>query len=238
MEAKVEQSPWHAEGEEKRSTVQGMFSDIAPTYDLLNSIMSLRFHRRWRRQAVQTIEVQPGDCVLDVCCGTGDFLIPLEVAVGSSGQVIGVDFAEPMLRRAKLKTSSSLFLGDASALPFQSEQFNAVTIGWGLRNVPSIEIALQEIVRVMKPGARFACLDMSCPKGILGSISAKVFHVSVPLLGKLFGQSKAYAYLPKSTGKYITPERLLVQLTGMGLTSVRYKFFFFGNVCMHWGHKP
>lgn len=238
MASKVEQSPWMAEGEDKRSAIQGMFSEIAPTYDLLNSVMSLRLHRRWRATAVEALRLSPGSHVLDVCCGTGDFLVPLRKAVGASGEVVGVDFAQPMLERAKSKVDCDLVLGDAGNLPFQKQSFDGITVGWGLRNVPSIDASLKEIVRVLKPGGTFVCLEMSRPKGIVGWLSEKVFHFAVPVLGALFGKPKAYTYLPKSTAKFVTPDRLTELMTAVGLRGVSYRTFFFGNVCLHTGTKP
>lgn len=215
-----------------------MFAEIAPTYDLLNSVMSLRLHRKWRAAAVSTLNLAPGDMALDVCCGTGDFLVPLRLAVGKSGGVAGIDFAAPMLQRAKTKTTSDLILGDAGTLPFAADSFDGVTVGWGLRNVPSIDQSLKEIVRVLRPGGRFACLEMSRPKGMVGWLSERVFHIVVPVLGTLFGRSKAYTYLPKSTAKFVTPDRLTELMTATGLRGVTYKTMFFGNVCLHVGTKP
>ncbi len=225
------------EGEEKRQAVKGMFSEIAPTYDLLNSLMSCRMHRRWRSAAVRRLSLSPGARALDLCCGTGDFLIPLRRAVGTEGTVAGLDFAEPMLRLAVPKVKAGLLLGDACLVPFASASFDAVTVGWGLRNVPDLNAAIGEAARVLRPGGRFACLDMTRSKGWAGWVSDKAFRFLVPLLGRLFGKPEAYAYLPKSTSRFVDAVELAQLLEAAGLTSVGFRKLYFGNVAMHWGTK-
>ena len=175
--------------------------------------------------------------MLDICCGTGDFLIPLRKAVGSKGRVIGLDFSYPMLVQAKTKTPAELLLGDACQLPFASNSFDAVTVGWGLRNVADLKRALEEIVRVAKPGGRFACLDMCLPAGVLGWFFEKAFWFIVPKIGKVFGKAEAYQYLPESTAKFVQPEVLKGLLEVCGIKHVRIRRMYFGNVCLHWGIK-
>ena len=125
----ADQAIWQTEGSNKRSAVQGMFAEIAPTYDLLNSVMSLRLHHRWRAYAVRKLELKEGDRALDVCCGTGDFMAPLVKAVRDKGFVAGIDFCLPMLEKAVGKPGAQgskgprLGLGDACQLPVQSEAF-------------------------------------------------------------------------------------------------------------------
>lgn len=228
-------APWQTQGSEKRAAVQKMFGDIASTYDLMNSLMTLRLHRRWRERAVRTLDLKNGDRALDVCCGTGDFLIPLRQAVGESGRVVGVDFCAPMLELAHTKPghAATLSLGDACALPVASRQFDALTVGWGLRNVPDLRAALGEAARVLKPGGRFASLDMATPRGILAPITKFVFTHFVPLLGRLFGKAEAYQYLPESTQTFVTREELCDALRQAGFTDVRFQDLFFGTVVLH-----
>lgn len=227
-----------AEGEDKRAFVRGMFSDIAPTYDLLNSLMSLRLHHKWRARAVSKLALKPGDAALDVCCGTGDFLPLLRKAVGAQGRVVGVDFARPMLDRASSKTSAGLCLGDACALPVTDGSFHSYSVGWGLRNVPSVDLALDEAFRVLRPGGRFVSVDMARPKGLAGAVSERVFHFVVPILGRLFGKTSAYTYLPKSTTVFLEPEAMDEKLRGTGFVEVGHERLFFGNICLHWGRRP
>ncbi|MBS1713588.1 MAG: ubiquinone/menaquinone biosynthesis methyltransferase [Armatimonadetes bacterium] len=238
MGSRADKRPWLAEGEDKRAFVRGMFSDIAPTYDLLNSLMSFRLHRKWRTIAVDGLQLKPGDAALDVCCGTGDFLPVLRRAVGQKGRVVGIDFAGPMLDRARGKTRSGLCLGDACALPVCGASFDSYSVGWGLRNVPSVERALAEAVRVLKPGGRFTSVDMARPKGLAGAVSERVFHTAVPVLGRLFGRTSAYTYLPKSTTVFLEPDAMDDAMRAAGLTDIRHRRLFFGNICVHWGTRP
>lgn len=219
--------------------MQGMFAEIAPTYDLLNSMMSFRRHGKWRAAAVQALTLQPGDKALDVCCGTGDFFFPLNQAVGADGVVVGVDFCQPMLQVAQKKLDQPrLSLGDAGNLPIASEMFDAVTVGWGLRNVPDIRLALKEIHRVLKPGGRFVTLDMAKPKNrIVRTISLWTTNSVIPAMGTLFGKTKAYRYLPKSTTKFVERDEMQRLMEEAGFTNVKHKDFMVGNICMHWGVK-
>ena len=231
--------PWEVDGEEKRRQVRRMFADISPTYDLLNSAMSLRLHHRWRTDAVEGLRLFAGGVAADLCCGTGDFGRALRNAVSPSGRIVGVDFCMPMLQIALKKPyAMGLSLGDAGAVPLRSSSFDAVTVGWGLRNVPDIGAALSEIVRILKPGGKFVCVDMARPKSaLLGGLSHFVFNMAVPAMGLLFGKREAYTYLPKSTDRFTTREGLTEAMRGAGLKNVRYEDRFFGNICTHWGEK-
>lgn len=235
----VEQAPWTAEGQAKRQAVQEMFADIAPTYDLCNSLMSVAMHHRWRTLAVATLELRRGDTALDLCSGTGDFLRPLRKRVGDTGKVFGLDFCEPMLRIAAKKcTANGLSLGDACRLPVTDSVADAATVGWGIRNVPDIDAAHREIARVLKSGGRFVSLDMATPQSkFFRASSTWVFNTVVPLLGRLVGKRKAYTYLPKSTQRFWTREDLKASMERAGFADVRYRDLFFGNICMHYGVK-
>lgn len=240
MPETTRQTPWLAEGDEKRERVRAMFSDIAPTYDLVNSVVSFRLHYRWRRVAVASLDLSPGDRVLDVCCGTGDFFRPLLQAVGEKGRVVGVDFCRPMLDGAETKFGHQVQLieGDACRLPFRDGQFEAVTVGWGLRNVPDYDQAVREIARVLRPGGRFVSLDMARPRGaVVGRVSEAVLHGVVPAVGRLVGKSVAYQYLPKSTLKYRSREEQVEALQAAGFRDVSWRDLFFGNICLHRGVK-
>lgn len=240
MPQTAEKSPWLTEGDEKRSAVRDMFAQIAPSYDRVNSLMSLRLHYRWRALAVKTLNLRPGDQVLDLCCGTGDFFSPLRQSIGKSGTIVGLDFCRPMLERAhqKYAEEGELIEADACSLPLAENLFDGVTVGWGLRNVPDVPAALHEAWRVLKAGKRFVSLDMARPRGPFGTISEKVFHAVVPAVGKLFGHTTAYQYLPQSTLKFASREELVSLLTQAGFINVQYRDLFFGNICMHWGEKP
>lgn len=234
----AKQNPWDAQGKEKREAVQRMFSDIARNYDRLNGLLSFNLHRRWRSLAVAALGLKPGDKALDICCGTGDFASELLPAVGKDGLVLGIDFAKPMLEIASGKTHSPYALGDACALAIREGQFDAATVGWGIRNVPDIDLAHREIARVLKQGGRFVSLDMAVPvKGLIRFVSRLVFRISSPLLGTLFGSKGAYQYLPESTERFWSREQLAESMRKAGFVQVRTKDFMFGNICMHWGIK-
>ena len=232
-------APWKVQGEEKRAAVRQMFAEVAPTYDLVNSLMCLGLHRKWRREAVRAIGLSKGDSAIDVCSGTGDFLVPLSAAVGSAGRVVGVDFCLPMLTKASDKLEGPLLsVGDAGRLPVRSNSFDGLTVGWGLRNVPDVSAALFEAARVLCPGGRMVSLDMARPRSaFVGRISEWVFHRVVPFIGRVFGKSEAYTYLPKSTLQFLSREEMKAAMERAGFQKVQWRDYFFGNVCMHWGIK-
>jgi len=235
-----DQAIWQTEGVQKRAAVRGMFAEIAPTYDLLNSLISFKLHHRWRAAAVRQMRLNEGDSVLDVCCGTGDFMRPLRKAVGSKGGVYGVDFCLPMLERAQRKgIPGAVSLGDACRLPIRPGTFDGVSVGWGIRNVPDIDQAHRELVQALKPGGRFISLDMARPRNpVVRGVSEWTCGHFVPWLGRIFGKTQAYTYLPKSTQRFQSREELKSSMLAAGLTEVGYRDFFFGNVCVHWGTKP
>lgn len=239
MAAPRTETPWQAEGDDKRSAVQRMFGEIAPTYDLLNSVMSLRLHHRWRRFAVQQLRLKPGARVLDVACGTGDFMVPLRAAVGPQGAVVGIDFCLPMLEVATQKqTPGAVALGDACRLPVASDTLDGASVGWGIRNVPDIDAAHRELARVLKSGARFVSLDMARPRfAPIRWASDLLFRKGVPLMGRAFGKTEAYTYLPESTQRFLGREELSESMRAAGFTDVGFKDLFFGNLCVHWGTK-
>lgn len=217
-----------------------MFAEIAPSYDRVNGLLSFNLHHSWRRAAVKAIEVAPGERVLDLCCGTGDFASVLAERVGASGGVVGLDFCLPMLQVAVGKGVRSALWGlaDACRLPLGDAQFDAVTVGWGLRNVPELDSALAEAARVLRPGGRFATLDMAKPETpVFGPLAEAGFHVAAPMVGRWVGHSDAYTYLPKSTERFVSRAELRRRMERVGFVRVRQRSFCFGNVCLMWGVK-
>jgi demethylmenaquinone methyltransferase/2-methoxy-6-polyprenyl-1,4-benzoquinol methylase len=231
---------WNTEGTAKRDAVRDMFGRIAPRYDLLNTLLSFRLHHRWRAYATSLLKLRPGDKALDVCSGTGDFVEPLRKAVGVKGVVVGLDFCAPMLEVGLKKgvPADGLVLADASNLPIASSVFDGVSVGWGMRNVPDIDLAHREIARVLKSGGRFVSLDMAVPRnGFVRGVS-RFFSVGViPRLGSMFGFKEAYTYLPKSTELFATREKLVDSMTRAGFKDCGWKDLMSGNVCLHWGTK-
>ena len=145
--------------------VRRMFDRIAPVYDVMNRVMTAGLDRRWRRITVEQA-VHPGDRVLDACCGTGDLAIA--AAAHGAGEVVGLDFSEQMLERARRKAPGIEWVrGDALALPFGDESFDAATVGFGVRNVDDLQLALTELRRVLGPGGRMGILEITRPRGPL-----------------------------------------------------------------------
>jgi demethylmenaquinone methyltransferase/2-methoxy-6-polyprenyl-1,4-benzoquinol methylase len=232
-------APWQAQGEEKRKAVRRLFADVAPRYDFMNALMSLALHRRWRAFAVSRLALQEGDPALDVCCGTGDFLIPLRRAVGERGLLTGADFCEPMLGIARRKApDSELVVADAASLPFADDSFQAVTVGWGLRNLADLDSGLAEIARCLKPGGTLVSVDMAMPRnGLVRRLSLAICNGLLPRIGALFGLSEAYAYLPKSAERFASRDKLRQRFEAAGFRDVEWRDMMFGNICVMWGTK-
>lgn len=212
--------------------VRSMFDRISPVYDAMNRTMTVGLDQRWRRATVAAV-VQPGDRVLDACCGTGD----LAVAAREAGATVtGVDFSERMLERARRKSAEVEWAqGDALALPFPDGSFDAATVGFGVRNLDDLESGLAELRRVLRPGGRVAILEITRPSGVLAPFYRLWFDGFVPLLGKLLPGGSAYTYLPASVRRFPGPDDLAALLRGAGFEDVRWRTFAGGIVALHIG---
>jgi len=198
--------------------VRRLFDRIAPVYDAMNRIMTAGLDRKWRRLTVEAV-VQPGDRVLDACCGTGDLAVAAE---REGGIVTGLDFSPAMLERARRKSDTVEWVeGDLLALPFDDGSFDAATVGFGVRNVADLEAALCELRRVLRPGGRLAILEITQPRGILRPFFSLWFDRIVPLLGKVLPGGKAYTYLPASVQRFPGAENLAALLGQQGFERVR-----------------
>jgi len=216
-------------------TVRGMFDRIAPVYDVMNRVMTVGLDQRWRKLAV-TEAVWPGDRVLDACCGTGDLAVEAE---RRGGRVVGLDFSEKMLERARRKSGAIEWVeGDALALPFDAGAFDAATVGFGVRNLADLEGGLRELARVLRPGGTLAVLEITRPRGILKPFFRLWFDVVVPLLGRVLPGGEAYTYLPASVRRFPGPDDLSALLESAGFESVRYRLLGGGIVALHVGVKP
>lgn len=235
MGAEPAPPPWLTQGNARAEAVQKIFGTVAPSYDRVNAWMSLGRHQAWRRAAVRTLALKSGDNVLDICCGTGDFLPLLRKAVGAQGRVIGLDFARPMLVQAQVKEASAwLGVADALRLPVPNACLDGITIGWGLRNICDPKAALVEFARVLKPGRKLAVLEMARPEApVIGPIADQTCRFVIPRLGRLAGYGREYDYLMESTARWMTRQELTAALEQAGFEDVRIRNFMFGNICLH-----
>ena len=210
---------------------QDLFNDIAPVYDQLNDVLSLGLHRAWKRATVKWSEARRGDTVLDVCCGSGDIAQRLSDRVGEEGTVFGLDFAENQLRRAAEKLEEKTHpmsnetnmakitwvQGDALDLPFEDDTFDAITMGYGLRNVRDIPKALSELKRVAKGGTKVAILDFNNSRDeTTNQVSGFILDNVVVPFAKMNDVEAEYKYLRPSIERFPTGPELVDLALGAG----------------------
>ena len=213
--------------------VQRMFDRIAPVYDAMNRVMTAGLDQRWRRATVREA-VRPGDRVLDACCGTGDLAVAARRA--GAGEVIGVDFSERMLERARRKAPEVEWIrADVLALPLNDASFDSAVVGFGVRNVEDLAAGLKELRRVLRPGGRLGILEITKPRGPLAIFYKLWFDRIVPLLGRVLPGGAAYTYLPASVRRFPGPEELADLLRTCGFENVRFRRFAGGIVALHVG---
>ncbi len=229
---------------EKSSYVKDMFSAIAPKYDFFNDVISFGMHRSWKKFVVKLAALKEGDTALDLCTGTGDIAFALAKKTGSSGKVTGVDFVLEMLDVANSrikdnKGNISFQLGDAMDLPFADNTFDAVTVGYGLRNVQDIPKAVSEMARVAKPGGRIISLDLGKPKiPVYKDLYYFYFYKIMPVITSIFqGKKEAYNYLPNSLDEFPAQEGLIKIMQEAGLKDVLCFEFAGGATAVHFGVK-
>lgn len=211
-----------------------MFDRISPVYDAMNRAMTAGLDRTWRRIAAEAV-VRPGDEVLDACCGTGDLALADQLA---GGRVTGVDFSERMLVRARGKSDTVEWVqADVTELPFADASFDAVTIGFGIRNVPDLDAGLVELARVLRPGGRLACLEITRPDGALRPFFRLWFDGLVPLAGKVLPGGRAYTYLPASVRRFPAPTDLAAAVRRAGFEDVVWRLLGGGIVALHLARK-
>ena len=236
---------WARQDTVRRAYVREMFGRVAPRYDLLNGILSLQLHHYWRRTVVQMLRLSPDARVLDLCTGTGDLAIELARMLGPAGEVVALDFCEPMLQIGREKArrrglNHTVWLqADALQLPFAPDQFDAATMAFGLRNLIDKAVALREIHRVLKPGGTVAILELTRPQRAPTRWLYDFYALQIlPRIGKRLSQADAYLYLPMSIQHYEDRATIAEYMQQAGFTQVCYRDLTFGVVCVHMGVKP
>lgn len=237
--------------EEKEVYVNQVFDSIAKDYDRMNNLMTWGMLPAWQRLVMSKTGLRPGDCAIDVCCGTGEMAYQLKEIVGPKGCVVGLDFSAEMLRiarhkQAELGPSSVDFVqGDALAMPFDDDTFGAATNGFALRNVRDIKATFAEMRRVIRPGGMVVCIDVSRPANPLFAAFFDLYYYRfVPFLGhlvdrnrKIAGVYPAYTWLAESLRTFPPPEALQQLMLDVGLQDVGYRRVGFGAATIIWGRK-
>ncbi len=236
-------------GPRRSEKVRTLFDLIASRYDLLNDMLSLGMHRRWKRRLANLARVGSGCRALDLCCGTGDVVLAL---ADTGAEVVGLDFSEPMLavarrraarwsrRHPHLRHGAVIYQeGDALKTNFPDDAFDAVTISYGLRNLASVECGLAEMWRVARPGGRLLVLDFGRPKSVLWRKCYFTYlRCVVPVLGRLStGGAQAYAYIVTSLDHYPAQAGVAAALRRLPVTNVRICDLLGGAMSIHYAEK-
>jgi demethylmenaquinone methyltransferase/2-methoxy-6-polyprenyl-1,4-benzoquinol methylase len=233
------------EGDAKAAFVHRLFSQVAPTYDLLNRTLSMGQDQMWRRVAAREAHLEPGGCALDVATGTGDLARELLRYVGLEGRVTGADFCRPMLdlgvkRNEELRAPIEMVEADALHLPFADNAFDAVTIAFGTRNVADLSLCFREMARVAKPGGRVVSLELARPLWPpFRRLYLTYFNRVLPGAARFIHPNKRnYAYLPATLAAFVDREELANIMRGAGLEDIRVVNLTGGIVAIHVGVKP
>ena len=231
-------------GTEKRAYVRTVFEEIAPRYDLLNHLLSLNIDVMWRRRALRALNwtARPGGNYLDLCAGTLDVGAELFRTTGFQGFIVGADFAVPMLRAGVGKAPAERLApvgADAQLLPLRDNSVDGATVAFGIRNVASLDVALREVARVLRPGARFVILEFTTPRSaVVRTFYHAYFHHVLPFIGGVIsGHRSAYKYLPKSVAHFPAEPELARRMSAAGFADVKWESLSFGIAAIHVGTK-
>ena len=245
MTITIESEPQTAPVDKSAPRVRQMFGDIAPRYDFLNHLLSMNVDRYWRWRTVRRLRPQGKSPILDVCTGTGDLALALFRGSRRESEVVGADFCRPMLEIAEQKaeranaTEHERFVeADTMRLPFDDDQFQIVSVAFGLRNVADTNAGLREMTRVCAPGGVVAVLEFSMPqRQPLKAIYGWYFRHILPRIGRLFAKNRhdAYNYLPNSVGQFPQDETLAAMMREAGLSDVTYHPYTFGVATLYLG---
>jgi demethylmenaquinone methyltransferase / 2-methoxy-6-polyprenyl-1,4-benzoquinol methylase len=227
----------------EETQVRAMFDRIAGVYDRMNTVMTAGLHHQWRRRAADLAELTPGAHALDVATGTGDLAFELARRVTPGGAVIGTDFSERMLEIAREKAAAlpqplpvRFEAANALSLPYDDDQFDAATVGFGARNFADLDAGMREMARVVRPGGRVVVLEITNPqRPPLSTFFELWFDRAVPALGRLAGDAQAYSYLPSSVRRFPGPQELAALMARCGLVQIRYIVTAGGIIALHVG---
>jgi demethylmenaquinone methyltransferase / 2-methoxy-6-polyprenyl-1,4-benzoquinol methylase len=222
--------------------VRAMFDRIAGFYDVMNSVMTAGLHHRWRERAADLAALRPGASALDVATGTGDLALALARRVQPGGEVVGSDFSEGMLARARAKAGAQEGVrwewGDAMGLDHPDATFDAATVGFGARNFSDLDRGLAEMARVVRPGGRVVVLEITTPtKPPLSTFFSMWFDRIVPLVGRFAADPEAYTYLPLSVKRFPAPPALAAAMARAGLHDIRWVLTAGGIIALHVGTR-
>lgn len=233
--------------ESKPEFVRNGFNEISRHYDCLNDLMTAGMHRSWKNEAAAMLRLQPGMNVLDLCAGTGDLAQRASKLTTNDGLTIALDFAPQMMQEGQNRSGGGSYniinwiCADAGLLPFTDNSFDGALVGFGLRNVVSIETVLHEVNRVLRPGARFVSLDTAETEWkILMPFYRFYMNYIVPMMGRLVGSKDMYAYLTSSAEAFDSPELLCQKMQRCGFTETgfTYRPRILGGAALTWGQKP
>lgn len=233
--------------DKREDRIRRMFGHIAPSYDFLNHLLSLNVDHWWRYRTTRMAPPEGTAPILDLCTGTGDLALAYDRASGGRAPIVGADFCPEMLRLAEMKASRAGAAGrirfveaDAQRLPFPNDEFQIVTVAFGLRNVTDTDKGLAEMVRVTRPGGKVAILEFSQPHGwFFSRLYRFYFRNILPFIGQVISRSRenAYRYLPASVLEFPDGEALAERLGRHGLVNVRFYPLTFGIATLYVGTK-
>jgi demethylmenaquinone methyltransferase / 2-methoxy-6-polyprenyl-1,4-benzoquinol methylase len=233
---------WNESDEAKSNYVKELFSALASRYNVMTDVWTLGLHRLWKRQAMKLLALESGERVLDVATGTGDLAFAEQAAVGSEGQVVGVDSCAAMLEVARQRQLGAVDFqeGDAMDLRFPDASFDAITIGFGLRNVADRGRALREFRRVLRPGGRLMVLDFSTPTSKpLKALHNLIYFVMMPKVGRVFAWHRdAHHYTADSIRSWLSRDELSKAMLEAGFVDNRYVSLSTGFGTVHFGASP
>ncbi|MBI4393925.1 MAG: ubiquinone/menaquinone biosynthesis methyltransferase [Euryarchaeota archaeon] len=224
--------------EKKEVRVRRMFERIAPTYDRANTILTFGRDAVWRRRAIRSLDLKPGERLIDIGCGTGRLLAEARRQQPAI-LLTGLDFAREMLRQAGDQGAGGYAQGDALRLPFRDSSFDAAVTAWVLRNVNDIDLFFCEATRVLKAGARIASVEIAKPTGAAArAVHSLYFDTIMPPIGGLIsGEGWAYSYLSVSLKEFPSPEKIAASMRTAGFEDVRFRRMGGGAIVLHTGRK-